>query len=55
MKENIEPGTAIIHIDYSERYHNKQQDEITVHILDRRLSAYLRHVSTTRLTMEQIP
>ena len=28
MKENIEPGTAIIHVDYSESYRNKQQDEI---------------------------
>ena len=28
MKENIEPGTAIIHVDYSESYRNKQQDKI---------------------------
>ena len=28
MKENFEPGTAIIHVDYSESYRNKQQDEI---------------------------
>ena len=28
MKENIEPGTGIIHVDYSESYRNKQQDEI---------------------------
>ena len=28
IKENIDSGTAIIHVDYNESYRNKQQDEI---------------------------
>ena len=28
MKEKIGPGTAIIHVNYSESYRSKQQDKI---------------------------